>query len=738
MTHKPVFLGKNHMQPSKNKRIVFYLCRTLYTMSYTSFQGEFIEQVEALILENFSNEQFGVLELAELMHMSRSNLLRKVKKHTDLSVSQFIRLIRLQKGKEMLEQTELTVSEIAYQVGFGNNSYFIKCFREHYGCSPGEARKKTPEEQAPSTDAPTSEVNPEATVSQEIVVAPSVLRQYRLPIVIVAFLLVFLVGFWFFNKTTPSPKVEKTSLDKSIAVLPFKNMSADSTNLYFVNGLMEATLNNLQKIENLRVVSRTSVEKYRNAPKNIAEIAQDLNVSYVVEGSGQRVGDQVLLNIQLIDATNDTPVWSRQYNHQVVDIFSLQNEVAKKIADAIKATVTPAELEQIDKKPTKNMLAYDYYLRAQQIVQARTKESLKKAIPLFEKALKHDPEFSLAYARLAIAYYYLDEHKKEKRYTSVINQNADKALLYDAKSAESLIAKALYYINTQEYHYAIPHLEKALEYNPNSAPVVNILSELYSRAIPNTAKYMKYALKGIQLDIAANDSVGRSFIYLSLSNAFIQNGFVEEALEYINLSLKFYPQNSYGPYLKIFIEHAQHQNISKTTQLLVQEWHKDSTRLDITQEVAKFYYFQEKYDSAYHYYQKFIRLKKQKGVSMYPQEDLKIGIVFEKMGFKEQATRFYNQFAKYCKNDQSIYQPASLASKYAHEGKFDLAIQQLKIFATKDHYQYWIVLFLEKDPLMKLLKKNPGFDEVIQKIKARFWENQAQLKKTLKMGALGK
>ena len=111
-------------------------------MSSTSFQGKFIEQAKAIILENISNEQFGVLELASLMNMSRSNLLRKIKKQTELSASQFIRLVRLQKGMEMLEQTEFTVSEISYQVGFGNNSYFIKCFRDYYGSSPGEFRKR--------------------------------------------------------------------------------------------------------------------------------------------------------------------------------------------------------------------------------------------------------------------------------------------------------------------------------------------------------------------------------------------------------------------------------------------------------------------------------------------------------------------------------------------------------------------------------------------------------------------
>ena len=694
-------------------------------MSNFLFNGKFIEQAEAIILDNIANEQFGVSELADHMHMSRSNLLRKIKKQTQGSASQFIRQIRLHKSMELLEQTELSVSEISYQVGFGNNSYFIKCFREHYGYSPGEFRKGIIEKATTSIKN-----NSEARDKQKP--KKNIFKQYHLQIVIAISLIIGLAVVLFFNKQQNTSVIANSDINKSIAVLPFKNMSSDSTNLYFVNGLMESTLNNLQKIEDLRVISRTSVEKYRNTNKTISEIAEELNVNYVVEGSGQRVDDQVLLNIQLIDASNDTPIWGEQYSHKVIDVFSLQNAVAKKITNAIEAKVTPAELALIEKKPTENVLAYDYYLKALEPFQEGTKEGLEKAILLFEKAIENDSQFALAYSNIAISYYYLDLYQVEKRYTAIINENADKALLYDSKSDISLIAKALYYIHNNEYRLALPHLEKALDYNPNSSSVINMLSDLYARAIPNTAKSLKYALKGIQLDIAANDSIGKSYIYLNLSNAFIQNGFQVEALKYINLSLDYNPKNYYAPYLKIFIQYAQHQNIQKTTKLLVEEWKKDTTRLDIMQEVAKFHYFQEEYDSAYYYYKKYVTLKEKNGLDIYPQEDLKIGIVFEKMGLTQQAANFYSAYAKYCEHDESIYQPASLASKYANEGKFNQAIEQLKIFASKNNYQYWILLFLEKDPLMKPLKNYPEFNAIVQKIKNRFWENQKQLKQSLK------
>ncbi|MBU3010691.1 helix-turn-helix domain-containing protein [Polaribacter vadi] len=698
-------------------------------MSQISKKGKFIEQAEVFVLEHISNEQFGVSELAMLMHMSRSNLLRKIKKETELSASQFIRQVRLEKGKELLEETELTVSEISYQVGFSNNSYFIKCFREQYGLSPGEYRVKPVQE---------TEIEFEDNQSEIVIddITESFFKKYRTTIFVAAFFTIVVATLLFFKNKTPNSEIKVNESKKSIAVLPFKNMSSDSTNLYFVNGLMESALNNLQKIEDLRVISRTSVEKYRNTNKTVKEIAEELNVAYLLEGSGQRINDQVLLNIQLIDASKDTPIWAQQYNNKVVDVFSLQNTVAKKIVDAIHAKVTPAEFQQINKKPTENLEAYEFYLKGLVPLKKETKEGLKEAIALFEKAIELDPKFALAYSDLAIAYYYLDINQRKKQYTEIINNYADKALLYDNKSSKSLIAKALYYININEFRLAIPHLEKALEYNPNSSSVVQILADLYSRAIPNTGKYLKYALMGLQLDVDSNDATAKGFMYLALSNALIQNGFINEAQKYINLSLASDPNNYYAPFLKVFIDYAQHQDLNKATNSLKKEFKKDTTRLDLMQEVAKFYYFQENYDSAFYYYDKFQKIRKKNGLNMYPQENLKIGLVFDKMGLHQQALEFYKTYDDYCKNDQSIYKSASLATKYIHEGKNDLAIEQFKLFATKNNYQYWVLLFLEKDPLIKSLQTHPEYDEVIQKIRDRFWDNHNQLKESLKENGL--
>ncbi len=674
--------------------------------------ASFIEQAEALILQQLGNEQFGVSELADAMHMSRSNLLRKIKKQTKLSASQFIRQVRLKEAMALLNEGSSTVSEISYQVGFGSTSYFIKCFREQYGYPPGEVGKGT------------------VMVETEQVRTNS-WKQYRWPLLAAMALALILVAAVLFNK---KDEINELKIEKSIAVLPFKNESADASNIYFVNGLMESALNNLQKIEDLRVISRTSVEKYRETDKGIPEIAEELHVNYLVEGSGQRIGNQVLLNIQLIDALTDTPIWVEQYSREVEDIFELQNDVAKKIADAIEAVVTPSELEQIEKKPTENLLAYDYYLQALDPYYSRTNEGLEKAISLFEKAIEQDPEFALAYANIAISYYLLEMSQIEKQYTEKINSFADKALLYDSKSAESLVAKAFYYIQTKEYKLALPHLDKALEYNPNSSLAVQMLAEFYSHMLPNTNKYLEYALKGVQLTIAS-DSITQSYTYLQLSNALVSSGFADEALKYINKTLDYNAENYFAPHLKAFILFAKDGNIKRTRNLLLNEWKKDTTRLDILQDIGKLYYIEENYDSAYSYFKKFVETREANGLDIYQQENVKIAQVYKEMGLDKEAEKLFNDFSEYCEGDQSTYKSVNLVWKYAYEGKINEAVEELKIFSKAENYLYWFLL-IEDEPLIKPLKNHPDFESIMQKIKDRFWENQEKLRTNLEKEGL--
>ncbi|GMQ28983.1 helix-turn-helix domain-containing protein [Algoriphagus confluentis] len=673
---------------------------------------DFLSQATALVVERAADEQFGVSELAEAMNMSRSNLLRKIQAATGLSASLFIRKIRLEIGIDLLKEGNLTVSEVSYQVGFGSASYFIKCFREQYGFPPGEVGKQRIET---SSEEPKHVVQPKEEQNSKIWIFG-----------ILAVLAVVAVASFFWPKSIS----ELSEEEKSIAVLPFKNESADSTNLYFINGLMESTLNNLQKIKNLRVISRSSVEKYRNSNKSISEMAEELDVSYFVSGSGQKVGDQVLLNIQLIDAQTERQIWAEQYNRRLADIFSIQNEIATKISDAIQVIVTPTELEQIEKRPTENLLAYDYYLQALEPYHSRTDEGLLKGIALFEKAIEQDPEFSLAYAHVAISYYLLEMFRSEKLFTEKINAYADKALLLDSKSAESLTAKAFYYIQSEEFGLARPYLEKALEYNANSALAIQMLADFYFRLAPNTEKYLEYALLGVKLQVTNGDSTAQSYSLLQLANALMTAGFVEQAREFIDRSLVYDSTNYYAPHLRSYILFAKEKDNQKMLQRLIKEWKKDSSRLDILQDIGKFYYLEKKYDSAFMYYHQFVEAREKNGLAIYELENSKIGWVYEKTGNVQEAMKFFKEFETFAESDQSIYRNIALATQSALEENWGKTLAYLQDFSREQHFQYWF-LYLEDEPLFEPIRSRPEFRNIMEKIKTNFWNQHEKIKARL-------
>src|SRR5947207_4027358 len=192
-------------------------------------------------------------------------------------------------------------------------------------------------------------------------------------------------------------------MDKSVAVLPFENLSSDQENAFFAQGIQDEIITTLSKISGLRVISRTSTAHYESAPQNLPEIARQLRVSNVLEGSVQKVGDRVHINVQLIQADNDAHLWSQSYNRELTDIFGVEAEVAKSIADSLQATLSPQEKARVEAKPTTNADAYVLYLRARdyQTRPDNLLQDFRSARNLYDQAIKLDPNFALAHARLS-------------------------------------------------------------------------------------------------------------------------------------------------------------------------------------------------------------------------------------------------------------------------------------------------------------------------------------------------
>jgi TolB-like protein/Flp pilus assembly protein TadD len=202
------------------------------------------------------------------------------------------------------------------------------------------------------------------------------------------------------------PKAAAVVSAQSIAVLPFENLSDAKGNEYFVSGMQDMILTSLYKLSDLKVISRTSTEKYASRPDNLKQVAAELGVAYILEGSVQRQGDQVLINLQLIDARSDTHVWAENFDRKVEDVFTVEKEVAALVAQALRTTLLPAAREGLGAAPTANPQAYDLYLRGQYeynrySMVAAGSDTLRQAAAHFEQAIAADPGFALAYARLS-------------------------------------------------------------------------------------------------------------------------------------------------------------------------------------------------------------------------------------------------------------------------------------------------------------------------------------------------
>src|SRR5438132_7598596 len=196
------------------------------------------------------------------------------------------------------------------------------------------------------------------------------------------------------------PRAVAHKIDKSIAVLPFENLSDDRENAYFADGVQDDVLTNLSKIGDLKVISRTSVMQYRGRPTNVRDIGKTLGVSNILEGSVRRSGNKIRVNVQLIDANSDEHIWASDYDRDVTDVFAIQTDLAQKITDALQAKLSPAEKSRIERKPTENGEAYLAFVQAHNLQDAvEDLEKLKQSEQLYARAIQLDPMFALAIAR---------------------------------------------------------------------------------------------------------------------------------------------------------------------------------------------------------------------------------------------------------------------------------------------------------------------------------------------------
>jgi TolB-like protein/Tfp pilus assembly protein PilF len=258
---------------------------------------------------------------------------------------------------------------------------------------------------------------------------------------------------------------------KSIAVLPFDNLSRDPDNAYFCEGVQDEILTRLAKVADLKVISRTSTQHFKSTPDNLPQIAKQLGVAHVVEGSVQKANDQVRVNVQLINALTDAHLWGDTYDRKLTDIFAVESEIAKTIAETLQAKLTGSEKSSIAKTPTANPEAYELYLKGRFFWNKRNGEDLRKAIDYFNQAIAKDPNYALAYVGLADSYLLFPNYAAVSPVDSIppARSAIKKALELDDSLAEAHASSGL--LETVELHLqpAIDELKRAVELKPNYA-----------------------------------------------------------------------------------------------------------------------------------------------------------------------------------------------------------------------------------------------------------------------------
>jgi adenylate cyclase len=311
---------------------------------------------------------------------------------------------------------------------------------------------------------------------------------------------------WHFFPDEPTP-----DLGRSIAVIPFKNLSDSPGEQYLADGMMDAILNHLQKIKELEVRSRTSVEQFRDARLSLSEIGEKLNVNYIIEGSFQKVGNEANLVVQLLLAGEDRHIWAGEYTKDWSDIFSVQSEVAQTIAIELKMILTQEEQVRITENPTKSLSAYDFYLRGKEnhirYFFSHSDQDFNNAVELFRRALTFDPEFALAYADLSWTFWWKrtwSGGSDTVKYLDSALHYCNIALTVDPDLSEAYTLQGLYYTATGKIQEAFPALKHALMLNPNDPRAYRFLG-LLNHSIGNHEESINNYLKSEKLEHSSYD-----------------------------------------------------------------------------------------------------------------------------------------------------------------------------------------------------------------------------------------
>ena len=493
---------------------------------------------------------------------------------------------------------------------------------------------------------------------------------------------------------------------KTIAVLPFKNLSDNKEDEYFSDGIMEDILTQLSKISDLRVISRTSMMQYKNTNKNLRQIGEELDVATILEGSVRRAGGRVRIVGQLINARKDEHIWAETYDRELKDVFAIQTEVAKNIAAALQAILSPKEIKQIESKSTTNLEAYTFYLRGRDYFYHYTNHDNEKSIELFKSALKLDPNYALAYAGLAGAFGRKEYYDSSQEWTDSALALSRKAISINPNLAEGYKAMGDAYTSKRNNPEALTQYVKAVELNPNyGAAIANVGYIYYQYGSFDEA--LKWTKKAVAIDpgfVRWSSNVGLQYFSL---------GYDSLASKWLNKALILQPEFFFPNIILAYID--LYANRFDATRERINKLLSNYSDVPAVSEAAgDIEFIAGNYKLAKQYYQKTTGI-----TSLMSPAGIKLAYVLMKLNQQAEAQKILRDYLTPDMEDPKEFSEGSMtyytAVAYCLAQKNQMALKFLQRSLELGFREYrWALI----DPLMTSLRNDEKYKSLINTLKS--------------------
>jgi adenylate cyclase len=465
-----------------------------------SFEKQQFDRFVALLDGHHQDPTYSVADWCYQLGVSRSQLSKIIKDQSGLSLSLYIRQFRLKKARDLLASTDLRIVEIGDAVGIDSPQTFTKYFTQEYGLSPTEYRKMARAEKQTEPASATSEAPPVPEPEKPEAQVPADLRvKFRLRVrrVVVAgggLVLMALVAYLSFR-----PAAEY-SAGKSVAILPFRT-DADAESARIAEGLFDQVHASLATVQNLAVISKTSSSLFQNSTQPLDTIASELKVTHVLVGSVKRRQSNLNVSLELVKVDENRTVWAGNFDGTLGQGVAFMNSVARQITTELNQKLSPEESRRMDRLPTRNVQAYNEYLRGVQLIKSRNNEKLLVSIRYFDRALALDPLFADALANKGLAYYLLgsDGHMELLKSLRLAEQNALAAISIDEENGLAYATLANGYWRLNKLEQALTTYQIALRHRPNDA-LIHYWYSLALRTLGRFDEAIRYGNRALILD----------------------------------------------------------------------------------------------------------------------------------------------------------------------------------------------------------------------------------------------